>query len=413
MTTRPEALFITSVDVRQGPAHDYVTIWIRHANVGTLCVGKGDGEELRALLLGEPSLLERQAVTSEAVGFPHLADAIRTRRQEMGYVKTGEPCTLTPWMRGALSAMRDPERTRCPLDLAPDECTLEAARGQGFDDAAIAAQVRSFVDYYHGQGGVRFDWQSLLRVWFRRRRIQLDDARQPPVDPALAERARTVTRRLHATMDAEQRECARRMVERAGSPVPFVMIGALNGAPNAETIPQQLDRAERAREHLARDTVGQAILDAARRGAIDTGKSVPCPRCKFPASVGLSCPSCGAWVLEVSGPVELSGHEPPPGNWALFEGPREVIDSLLAQHDHTTAEAGPGAPAPSPPAANEKPGLESRPPGVPHAAGAPPTTMQGEHACTVIIDDPLSTARQHAIEDSWRDEGWRDEETQG
>lgn len=48
------APFVTSVRVEpsDGP-HDYVTVWIRGANVGTLCVGKGDGELLRALLVGD------------------------------------------------------------------------------------------------------------------------------------------------------------------------------------------------------------------------------------------------------------------------------------------------------------------------------------------------------------------------
>lgn len=47
--------FITSVDVRtSGARHEYVSVWIRGQNVGTLCVGAGDGEPLKAVLLGEP-----------------------------------------------------------------------------------------------------------------------------------------------------------------------------------------------------------------------------------------------------------------------------------------------------------------------------------------------------------------------
>jgi len=44
--------FVTSVAVQQqgkGP-HEYVSVWIRGQNVGTLCVGKGDGERLAAML---------------------------------------------------------------------------------------------------------------------------------------------------------------------------------------------------------------------------------------------------------------------------------------------------------------------------------------------------------------------------
>jgi hypothetical protein len=55
MTTRPKA-FITSVAIEpsKGP-HEYVSVWIRGQNVGTLCVGKGDGEPLAAILRGDAS----------------------------------------------------------------------------------------------------------------------------------------------------------------------------------------------------------------------------------------------------------------------------------------------------------------------------------------------------------------------
>jgi hypothetical protein len=45
--------FVTSVRVEKtsGP-HEYVTVWIRGQNVGTLVVGQGDGLKLEALLLG-------------------------------------------------------------------------------------------------------------------------------------------------------------------------------------------------------------------------------------------------------------------------------------------------------------------------------------------------------------------------
>lgn len=51
MTTR-EA-FITSVRIEKGGgAHEYVSVWIRGANVGTLCVRDGEGEQLALLLRG-------------------------------------------------------------------------------------------------------------------------------------------------------------------------------------------------------------------------------------------------------------------------------------------------------------------------------------------------------------------------
>jgi hypothetical protein len=47
------APFVTSVRVEKssGP-HEYVTVWLRGQNVGTLVVGQGDGFKLEALLLG-------------------------------------------------------------------------------------------------------------------------------------------------------------------------------------------------------------------------------------------------------------------------------------------------------------------------------------------------------------------------
>ena len=51
-TERPHQPFVTSVRVeRSSGPHEYVSVWIRGANVGTLCVGRGDGEALRDLLL--------------------------------------------------------------------------------------------------------------------------------------------------------------------------------------------------------------------------------------------------------------------------------------------------------------------------------------------------------------------------
>jgi hypothetical protein len=61
------AAFITSVRLTNsngldGP-HEYVTVWIRGANVGTLVVGTGDGVRLQELLapgiIIEPAVSER------------------------------------------------------------------------------------------------------------------------------------------------------------------------------------------------------------------------------------------------------------------------------------------------------------------------------------------------------------------
>jgi hypothetical protein len=262
--------------VRQGPAHDYVTIWIRHQSVGTLCVGKGDGEELRALLLG------------------------------------GEACTLDPQQRAHVAELnRAGELTPCPQDLQPTEHTLEVAQALGFDEQRTQQEVRKFVGFYTDvRPEPRLDWQALLRGWLRRSAQRRPLTGVKPISPN-DPRVR-VQRRISGALAAEAREVEQRMVERAGN----------WNAPIA---------------------------------------------------------------LATVGPVELSGHDPPPGNWALFEGPREVIDSLLAQHGYPTAEAGPGAPAP-PHEDASKAEVESRPLGVPSAAGAPPTTD---------------------------DDAWRDEETIG
>jgi hypothetical protein len=49
--TRPR--FVTSVAISAGGGpHEYVAVWIRGANAGTLCVGKGDGERLSLALRG-------------------------------------------------------------------------------------------------------------------------------------------------------------------------------------------------------------------------------------------------------------------------------------------------------------------------------------------------------------------------
>jgi hypothetical protein len=65
--TKPRA-FITSVDLRpsDGP-HEYVTIYIRGQNVGTLCVGKGDGDALALLLMPGMKPEERSFEAPESI----------------------------------------------------------------------------------------------------------------------------------------------------------------------------------------------------------------------------------------------------------------------------------------------------------------------------------------------------------
>lgn len=59
--TKPRA-FISSVCVCVGKGpHDYVNVFIRGQNVGTLVVGKGDAEPLRAVLMREPDHTKAEA----------------------------------------------------------------------------------------------------------------------------------------------------------------------------------------------------------------------------------------------------------------------------------------------------------------------------------------------------------------
>lgn len=53
MSAKP---FISSVQVETFGAHEHVRVWVRGQLVGTLVVGKGDGERMRAAL-GDPSWL--------------------------------------------------------------------------------------------------------------------------------------------------------------------------------------------------------------------------------------------------------------------------------------------------------------------------------------------------------------------
>lgn len=123
MAERPSQPFVTSVRVeRSSGPHEYVTVWLRGQNVGTLCVGQGDGDELRALLLSERSLLDRQADASEAAGFPHLADALRARRAQQGYA--------------------DPVRPH-----EPDDEVFAAPPGVTVRDATDAEQVKAIREY--------------------------------------------------------------------------------------------------------------------------------------------------------------------------------------------------------------------------------------------------------------------------
>lgn len=214
-----KASLITSVDVRQsGGSHEYVAVFIRGQNVGTLCVGKGDGEAVRKLLMAEPVYVEMppphafgennafRMLAAEDPGWldpstpPYppagssvvevreatedeqrqalertLASMQREARETLAGLspgKTVEACTDDP----ELLAERYPGRVRSearqgttvPLGMQPDATTLGMARALGMTEAQVSATLERFVSYWEATGKRRVDWQRELRVWLHR-----------------------------------------------------------------------------------------------------------------------------------------------------------------------------------------------------------------------------------------------------
>lgn len=442
MTTRQEP-FITSVEVRVGGGpHDYVTIWIRHQSVGTLCVGKGDGEELRLrLLAGETS-------THTAELTPWMRGALDAMRD----VKAGEACTLDPQQRAHVAELnRAWELTPCPQDLQPTEHTLEVAQALGFDEQRTQQELRKFIGFYTDvRPEPRLDWQALLRGWLRRSAERspltavspsvpfsmkgpLEGApRLRPHGPwsthyALAQVEQPAQRQHLVCMDcwnasspepppAELERFANRQCDACGKLERHGVVIDVTASPEyntwrqrvhvqrrisralaAEGVEVERRMAERAANWLAQDPIAQAVVDAVRDGRMSRPVPLfegPCPSCGFRSSHGSMCIACGV---------------------------------RFAVIDHPTAEAGPGAPAPSPPAAIEPEG-DSRPAParVPPAAGAPspPPVIQAmidqreAKGLPPFAEVPLAIARPDWTPD---DEGrareaaeaWRDEETIG
>lgn len=68
--TKPKS-FITSVSVEVGRGpHDYVNVFIRGQNVGTLVVGKGDAAMLKAILMREPERILDHPKAETGTGAP-------------------------------------------------------------------------------------------------------------------------------------------------------------------------------------------------------------------------------------------------------------------------------------------------------------------------------------------------------
>ncbi len=59
------------------------------------------------------------------------------------------------------------------------------------------------------------------------------------------------------------------------------------------------DRKRKAAELLAEDAIGQAIVAAAKRGAIEWIPGVECPICGFAGASRSLCPACGMRFVEL------------------------------------------------------------------------------------------------------------------
>jgi hypothetical protein len=345
MTTRPEQPFITSVRVEPVGAHETVAIWIRGQCVGTLTVGKGDGEPLAAILRGSDVLAAMRRIPDDKLRMmasgqwcghgQYAACAESVRRAQLDGVSEGEACTEEPQHRASVDELRrrPGELTRCPPGLQPDARTLELTAALRFDAGRVLHETRRFVDYHTSvRPEPRRDWQALLRGWLRR-------AAEPVAGFRYPAQALEYERPFHVD-PSDAHDLQREALE------------TLHGLPPGKTV-----------------------------------------------------------QLTAVGPLVIEGPEPPPGNWAFFEGDPSIIDRLVRDIVHPTAEAGPGAPAPSPPAANQQPGLESRPPGAPPVAGAPPTKLERQLAVQRGISHALFPATQPMPADD--EDAWREEETIG
>lgn len=103
--TRPPA-FITSVDVRpSGGPHEYVTIFIRGQNVGTLCVGKGDAKPLALLLL--PGMKPEEPTPGDTPWPPGVE--VRTATDD----EQRQALARHPWPPGDRARIEEEERRSC------------------------------------------------------------------------------------------------------------------------------------------------------------------------------------------------------------------------------------------------------------------------------------------------------------
>ena len=121
--------FITSVRVDGNGVHDFVTIFIRGQNVGTLCCGKGDGQPLAELLERDlPKTeadaiawheLERRAAENRAADEELTRRGLDWRKMNEGRAARGMPKLSASEMLARLDAAAAPP-SKPPLGVMPE-----------------------------------------------------------------------------------------------------------------------------------------------------------------------------------------------------------------------------------------------------------------------------------------------------
>ena len=73
-------------------------------------------------------------------------------------------------------------KSLAPLDFAPNDATRKAANELGIGQKRAALEIQAMIDWSHGKGQMRADWQAVFRNWMRR--ISKDEGLKPIVRDA-------------------------------------------------------------------------------------------------------------------------------------------------------------------------------------------------------------------------------------
>lgn len=127
--------FVSSVRVeRSSGPHEYVSIWLRGQNVGTLCVRRGDGDELRRLLLHDgdatraeirdcrAELVSRRDVIGLALEAQRELQRLTKQAARMLIEAKAEP-TGERYHQGRAAALEELLESMCP----PEDSTHDEA----------------------------------------------------------------------------------------------------------------------------------------------------------------------------------------------------------------------------------------------------------------------------------------------